>query len=66
MNNVIQYNSKDRYVKILLKDGGSFGEVKIYPDKYDPYSRWHNIERKNGVVESVKTKDIKAVLYIHG
>lgn len=65
MNNVIQYNSKDKFVKVLLKDGNSYGEVKIYPDEFDPYSRWHTIERINGDTESIATKEIDAILFIY-
>ena len=65
MNNVIQWNSKGKFVKVLLKDGNSYGEVKIYPDEYDPYSRWHTIERRNGDTESIVTKEIDAILFIH-
>ena len=65
MNGVIQYNSRGKYVKVRLKNGGSFGEVKIYPDAYDPYSRWHTIERRNGSSEIIKTNEIDAILFLH-
>ncbi len=64
MNGVIQYNSKDSFVKVLLKNGFSYGEVKIYPDPYDPYSRWHILERKNGNNESIQTKEIDGIICI--
>lgn len=63
--NVTQYNSRGKFVKVLLKDGNSYGEVKIYPDEFDPYSRWHTIERKNKSIESIVTKEIDAILFIH-
>ena len=66
MNGVIQYNSRGKYVKVNLKNGGSYGEVKIYPDVYDPYSRWHTIERRNGRTELIRTNKIAAILYLHG
>ena len=65
MNGVIQYNSKNRFVKVKLKNGGGYGEVKIYPDMYDPYSRWHTIERRNGSKELIKTNEIEAILFLH-
>jgi len=64
MNKVIQYNSKEKFVKVILKDGDSFGEVKIHPDEFDPYSRWHVIERKNGDVEFIMTREIQAIMFI--
>ena len=66
MNGVIQYNSRGKYVKVNLKNGGSYGEVKIYPDDYDPYSRWHTIERRNGRTELIRTNKIAAILYLYG
>ena len=66
MNGVIQYNSKNRYVKVKLKNGGGYGEVKIYPDIFDPYSRWHTIERRNGNKELIRSNEIAAILYLHG
>ena len=66
MNGVIQYNSRGKYVKVNLKNGGSYGEVKIYPDVYVPYSRWHIIERRNGRTELIRTNKIAAILYLHG
>ena len=34
MNGVIQFNSRGKFVRVLLKNGGGYGEVKIYPDIY--------------------------------
>lgn len=65
MGNVIQWNSKGRFTKVNLKDGNSYGEVRISPCEYDPYSRYHIIERRNGSKEQIATKEIDSILFIH-
>ena len=66
MNGVIQFNSRGKFVRVLLKNGDGYGEVKIYPDISDSYSRWHTIERRNGSKELIRTNEIDAILYLHG